>query len=77
MHQVRSPLRNGWVPSIGSTTQIPVLPGKSACPVSSPRKASVGYAAPRRSLIKFSTATSASLTMSCRPLLLTVKVVTR
>ena len=42
MHQVGRPLTNGWVPSIGSTTQIPVLPGKSAWPVSSPRNASVG-----------------------------------
>lgn len=71
------PLTKGWVPSIGSTTQIPCPAANSVRPLSSPRKASPGNAAAIRARIIRSTATSASLTTSCGPLTLTASSPTR
>ena len=65
-HQLGIALTKGWVPSIGSTTQMPSASASPSAPVSSPRNPSAPKSA-RPRLMSSSTSMSASVTTSCAP----------
>ena len=70
-HQEESSLRNGCVPSMGSTIQRSSA-SASLCPNSSPKKASSGKRSSMAARMSCSTSVSASETTSCVPFVRTV-----